>query len=71
MYYNATVKTRKARTMTVRLEPDLAERMEEVRERWGTPFSVQIRRALDSWLDAQGFARNEAGRKRADTRKRP
>ncbi len=68
--------------MTVRLEADLLARMDALRERLGTPLSVQIRRALLAWLEineqAPGFAdvltraqvRSEkARRRRATSRK--
>jgi len=41
----------KERAVTVRLEADLAGRMDALRVRYGTPFSEQIRRALKTWLE--------------------
>ena len=38
------------RVITFRPDDDLLEGMEVVRERFGTPFSEQIRRALRAWL---------------------
>jgi Arc/MetJ-type ribon-helix-helix transcriptional regulator len=62
--------TPKERVLTVRIDEDLSDGIEAVREKYGTPVSEQIRRALRAWLDSQGVMR-KAERKRAATRKRP
>jgi len=54
--------------MTFRIDPDVLVGMELQKERHGTPFSEQIRRALKAWLTAEGVMKAE--RKRASTRKR-
>jgi hypothetical protein len=59
----------KERSITVRLEPAMAEAMEAVQERFGTPFSEQVRRGLAEWLEKQGF-KVKTERKRVATRKR-
>lgn len=56
------------RVMTFRPDEDILEAMEALQERDGTPYSVQIRRALRSWLTEKGVMK--ADRKRASTRKR-
>jgi hypothetical protein len=76
----------KERALTVRVETDLAARMEALRVRYGMPFSEQIRRALKTWLELNEQAptlmgavnraedrrksKSKAERKRANTRKR-
>jgi Arc/MetJ-type ribon-helix-helix transcriptional regulator len=68
MSYTTDV-AQKERSITVRIEDDLAQGMAVLRERHGTPLSEQIRRALRMWLASQGVIKAE--RKRAVTRKRP
>jgi hypothetical protein len=67
MTYDAAV-TPKERSVTFRVEADLAAGMDMLRERYGTPFSEQIRRALRAWLQSQGVVKAE--RPRAGTRRR-
>ncbi len=57
----------KARTF--RIDDELIEGMDAVKERDGVPLSEQVRRAIRTWLDAKGVMKT--GRKRATTRKRP
>jgi len=51
-----------------RLEPEILDGLQTVKERDGIPISEQVRRALREWLEQRGV---KADRKRADTRKRP
>jgi antitoxin component of RelBE/YafQ-DinJ toxin-antitoxin module len=62
--------TAKERTLTVRVDEEMSEAIEAVREKHGTPVSEQVRRALRAWLVAQGVIK-KAERKRAATRRRP
>jgi len=57
------------RVMTFRPDEDILEAMEALQERDGTPYSVQIRRALRAWLIEKDVLKVD--RKRAGTRKRP
>lgn len=59
----------KDRVLTVRVDTDLSDAMEVLREKHGTPISEQVRRALRSWLEEQGVIK-KAERPRAATRKR-
>jgi Arc/MetJ-type ribon-helix-helix transcriptional regulator len=58
------------RVATVRLDRDVVEAMEQLRERDGMQFSEQIRRALRLWLPSRGMSLSKADRKRVDPRKR-
>jgi len=58
----------KERVLTVRIDDDLSDAMEALREKHGTPISEQVRRALRVWLESQGVMKAE--RQRAGTRKR-
>jgi hypothetical protein len=40
----------KDRTIIARVEPDVAEQMDAIQERFGMALSEQVRRALDAWL---------------------
>lgn len=55
-------------TTTIRLDDDLLEGLQELKERDGVPVSEQVRRAIQAWLEAKGIRKPE--RKRAVTRKR-
>jgi Arc/MetJ-type ribon-helix-helix transcriptional regulator len=59
----------KERSVTVRITADLMDGIEVMREKYGTPISEQIRRALRAWLEAQGVI-SKAARPRAGTRGR-
>jgi hypothetical protein len=37
-----------------RLEPDIIDGLNRVKDRDGVPFSVQVDRALRAWLDKKG-----------------
>jgi hypothetical protein len=56
---------------TFRLEPELMEGLQAIRERDGVPIAEQVRRAIRMWLDAEGIKVKKVERKRAVTRKRP
>jgi hypothetical protein len=58
------------RVATFRIDEDILEGMEFLRDRDGTPFSEQIRRGLRLWLESRGVAIKKADGKRASTRKR-
>lgn len=64
------------RLITLRLDQAVHDQLEADRQRFGTPISEQIRRALDVWLAGGGMAgsvgaqEGQAARKRAGTRKR-
>ena len=58
----------KARTF--RIDEELIEGMDAVKERDGVPLSEQVRRAIRMWLDAKGVMK-KAGRKRVLARSRP
>lgn len=52
-----------------RVEPDVLEALQKIKQRDGLPVSEQVRRALLAWVEAKGVLKAE--RKRAATRKRP
>jgi Ribbon-helix-helix protein, copG family len=58
------------RPTNFRLESELLEGLQQVRERDGIPVSEQVRRALRAWLEVKGVT-VKTERKRAVTRKRP
>ena len=58
----------KARTF--RIDEELIEGMDAVKERDGVPLSEQVRRAIRMWLDSKGVVK-KADRKRGVSRKRP
>jgi hypothetical protein len=68
LYYNLYVMTPKSRIVNFRPDDDLFDAMERLKERHGTPFSEQVRRALRAWLEQQGVLEKSRG-KRAVTRK--
>jgi hypothetical protein len=51
-----------------RIDPDILDGLRLVKDRDGMPISVQVRRALRTWLEAKGVAKTD--RKRAVTRSR-
>ena len=53
-----------------RIDSELLEGLEAVRDRVGTPVSEQVRRAIGAWLVKQGVSVKKPERKRASTRKR-
>jgi hypothetical protein len=54
---------------TFRIESELLDAMQAVRERDGVPVSEQVRRGILLWLEQKGV-RLKSDRKRATTRKR-
>jgi hypothetical protein len=60
--------TPKSRIVNFRPDDEIFEAMERLKERHGTPFSEQVRRALRAWLQQQGELVKTRS-KRADTRK--
>jgi hypothetical protein len=61
--------TPKSRIVNFRPDDEIFEAMERLKERHGTPFSEQVRRALRAWLEQQGELEKSA-RKRAVTGRR-
>jgi hypothetical protein len=56
------------RQINFRLEAEIVEALQAIRERDGVPVTEQVRRALWAWIEAKGVKKAE--RKRAATRKR-
>lgn len=52
-----------------RLESELLEALQRIRERDGITVTEQVRRAILAWIDSKGVV-VKSERKRADTRKR-
>jgi hypothetical protein len=52
-----------------RLEEELLEALQLIRDRDGIPVSEQVRRAIKEWIDSKGV-KARAERKQAATRKR-
>ena len=61
--------TKRFKPVTYRVNPDILEGLDAIRERDGVPVSEQVRRALRSWLKSKGI--KKADRPRGGTRKRP
>ncbi|MEO7891219.1 MAG: hypothetical protein ABIW19_14570 [Vicinamibacterales bacterium] len=57
------------RVATFRVDEDVLEGMEFLRDRDGIPFSEQIRRGLRLWLDSKGV-KVKAAPRRAGTRRK-
>jgi hypothetical protein len=51
------VPVNKDRVLSIRVDAEISAALEVVRERYGTPISEQVRRALIVWLTAQGALR--------------
>jgi hypothetical protein len=51
-----------------RIDPEILDGLQAVKDRDGVPISEQVRRALTAWLESKGI---KTERKRAVTRKRP
>jgi hypothetical protein len=58
------------RLTNVRLDDELIEVLQTIKERDGIPISEQIRRAIRDWAEARGV-KVKTGRKHAGARKRP
>ena len=54
-----------------RLDTELIEGLEQVKEKTGAPIAEQVRRAIKAWLATNGVIVQKSDRKRASTRKRP
>ena len=52
-----------------RIEPEIMEGLRLVKERDGVPLSVQVHRALETWLELKGVRKKTAPR-RAGTRRK-
>jgi predicted DNA-binding protein len=52
-----------------RLDPELIEGLQAVKDKTGAPIAEQVRRAIVAWLEQNGVTKTD--RKRAGTRKRP
>ena len=57
------------RQTNFRIDEAMLEALTAIKERDGIPVSEQVRRALQTWIDAKGITKTD--RKRAVTRKRP
>ncbi len=55
---------------TFRVDPDLLEGMERLKDRDGMPLSEQIRRALRPWLEGKGVLQKAARPARSKRTKR-
>jgi predicted DNA-binding protein len=55
------------RLTNFRIDTDLLDRLQAIRERDGIPVSEQVRRAITAWLEGH---EQKTERKRAPTRKR-
>jgi hypothetical protein len=62
-----TPSTRKQTNL--RLEDDLLEALQRVKDRDGIPISEQVRRAVRAWLESKGAFEKTAAR-RASTRRK-
>jgi hypothetical protein len=58
------------RPINFRLEAELIEALERVKQRDGIGLTEQVRRALQAWVKSKGVS-IKAERKRAVTRQRP
>jgi len=56
------------RQTNFRIDEAMLEALTAIKERDGIPVSEQVRRALQTWIDAKGISKT--ARKRAGTRKR-
>jgi hypothetical protein len=65
MSYTHYMLTNKDRVLSIRVDAKTSAGLELIRERYGTPISEQVRRALIAWLTAQGALR--ATRERSAT----
>jgi hypothetical protein len=55
----------------MRIDDELLDGLQALKERDGVPVSEQVRRAIHAWLTAKGIRIAKAERKRAVTRRRP
>ena len=54
--------------MNIRIDPELVDALEAIRDAEGIPVSEQIRRGIRLWLDQKGAATRTAKRKASRTR---
>jgi len=54
----------------IRIDQELLEALQEIRQRDGVPVSEQVRRAILMWIESKGVGVKKTERKRATTRKR-
>ena len=54
----------------MRIDDQLLDGLQIVKQREGVPISEQVRRAIQAWLESKGVM-VKSGRKQAATRKRP
>ena len=69
MIYNVGVSPSTKKQSNFRIDADIMEGLNRIKERDGVPLSEQVRRALRAWLESQSDFK--PARKRAVTRKRP
>jgi hypothetical protein len=53
----------------LRIEPEILDGLQRVKERDGIPISEQVRRALRAWLETKDVSEKSA-RRRASTRRK-
>lgn len=54
--------------MNIRIDPDLVDALEAIRDAEGIPVSEQIRRGIRLWLDKKGAAATTTKRKASRAR---
>jgi Ribbon-helix-helix protein, copG family len=54
----------------MRIDDELLEGLQQLKDRDGAPVSEQVRRAIRAWLESKGITVRKADRKRASSRKR-
>jgi hypothetical protein len=59
------------RPATFRLETEILDALQRVKDQDGIPVSEQVRRALAAWLKSKNVSVKKTERKRVATRKRP
>jgi hypothetical protein len=70
LYIPSTLTPSQKKQTAFRIDPEILEGLQVVKERDGVPLSEQVRRALKDWLSGKGVIVERAERKRAATRKR-
>ena len=58
------------RQTNIRLDDELIEALQELKDRYGTPAAEAIRRALRMWLEAQGVTVKPVSAKKGGRGKR-
>jgi Ribbon-helix-helix protein, copG family len=54
----------------MRIDDELLDGLQQLKDRDGIPVSEQVRRAIQAWLESKGVRRAKTERRRAVTRKR-